>query len=933
MSANLSEENLEVSRKIETSTKMDTSTNNEASTNLHLAAKENNLEKLIDAIEKLKSEGGDIDQQNNSGDTALSLVVQNKDKKDNLEMIVRLIEHGANIKHNLGKEQNPIWQACRTGNIEAIKSFITYNPDNMDIEYSMSAALIHGQVEIVKYLKPFFEDKLWSIQGCLDSEGNTAAHIAAKTDNLAMLQYLKEQEVDFNVILKEGGLELNVLMTAVKYGSTSILMYLHQCNFSFKHKDNLKNDAVLLAVKYDQRPSLSFLFDNNIELSVDIPYKKYTLFLYAANLGFVDIMDLLLEKNKNVIHDKDSEGNNALLIATEKGHLHVIEFLRKRFGLREINTTNHSDQNAIVIAIQLKRPEILKYLIRYGLTIKYAARFLVNALSNRNSNDIPNDECVIILKAVVKLQSLCKLNITSDTSIRNLIADINNALSQGAHVNQRDDGLRTPLHWAAINGNEVVFQILVEDVVKQFKNRSGILKCKDNQGKSPLQLAQEKGHLKLVSLFYVEYLQELIQDNQLNKIPEVYKDAIEFLFIPLNKFNSEKISGILNSTTSIEEMIDKNIKNIFNFWEKTKSIPGIKSPTVIFDHIFKFVNELSNTKGYLESYNDGYLKYLKTRTYIHLARIFNSYGLNAETVRALNFVISLTEKPEDLNRLKLYEDFRHEAHAMLGELYCTGRVNSLNHEIRSEAQIIETMLDTKDLKGLEDNEEEFERKNKAENESNIALGLIHYCQAGRNNPSVADERRIWTNRFRNKTMSNFTLGDPLNPNDLIGIMQDANRIEDEANKKIAQMEIELQQTKEKAKLKENELQAVKIELDQNRQKLLELALAYQKMNQNNEEFSKNNTEILTMNTLSKNKLLMSANKDNGIDDQSTEQPKEQPVKQSKHGTKRTHEEMLDASQTPASLDSKSKVSNELNGTNGDAQPHDQPSLSKKQRLL
>ena len=76
---------------------------------------------------------------------------------------------------------------------------------------------------------------------------------------------------------------------------------------------------------------------------------------------------------------------------------------------------------------------------------------------------------------------------------RQNVQRVQTLLSEGANINERDDGPeRTPLMWAAVGGNVTIVQGLL--------NHGAVVNAKDDFGKTALMLAIENGHNRIARL-------------------------------------------------------------------------------------------------------------------------------------------------------------------------------------------------------------------------------------------------------------------------------------------------------------------------------------------------------------------------------------------------------------------------------------------------
>ena len=212
--------------------------------------------------------------------------------------------------------------------------------------------------------------------------------------------------------------------------------------------------AVGLITKISSQYILNRMFVEYIE---EVSANYYDL-MYI--LGFSNFDNTI--NNLNLMHSigadvnaKDEWNNTPLHIASEKGHLSIVEYLISKGA--NINIKDIDGNTPIDYAFQKKSLGVLHLLIS---SIEFNK-------DNINSN--------------------YKHNITP-IHIASGIGDIDlveNLLNKGSDINAKNDWNDTPLHFASINGHL--------DIVKLLVTKGANINAKDNESKTPLDIAlQEK---------------------------------------------------------------------------------------------------------------------------------------------------------------------------------------------------------------------------------------------------------------------------------------------------------------------------------------------------------------------------------------------------------------------------------------------------------
>jgi hypothetical protein len=158
------------------------------SNELHHWAASGNLER----VKQLVEDGANIDESNDAGMTALSLASKNGE----FEVVVYLVEHGANVAHAIFDQfrMTALHFASGGGDLPTVKYLLEHGARITERDNEFTTALLHaaenGSLEVLQYL-------LSSEGGASitesDDEGNTALLLAAGWDCYpVMVQWLLE---------------------------------------------------------------------------------------------------------------------------------------------------------------------------------------------------------------------------------------------------------------------------------------------------------------------------------------------------------------------------------------------------------------------------------------------------------------------------------------------------------------------------------------------------------------------------------------------------------------------------------------------------------------------------------------------------------------------------------------------------------------------
>ena len=211
--------------------------------------------------------------------------------------------------------------AVISGKWDFVQEQLNAHPDLKDVKFSASKrdgtmhddlTLLHmiamrGQMDIAKQVIALYEDEASKKEAlnAKDSRGNTPLHLMASAAKPSqdMLSLLHTQGADVNV---ENALGYTPLHVAAEKGHTALVSDLI---------------AVGAEVKVSQKDGTTPLH-------------------YAGN---ADVAQLLIDANKEVLNQRDENGNTALHLAIEEDRLDVANKLMQSEGV-DVNARNGQDQ-------------------------------------------------------------------------------------------------------------------------------------------------------------------------------------------------------------------------------------------------------------------------------------------------------------------------------------------------------------------------------------------------------------------------------------------------------------------------------------------------------------------------------------------------------------------------------------------------------------
>jgi ankyrin repeat protein len=175
-------------------------------------------------------------------------------------------------------------------------------------------------------------------------------------------------EQENNIFGRETSLHIAVNNNDIETIKIRIKYFEHEINTKY-----INNTPLLLACKKGNLEATQLLLDNNADPSLRDHYER-SCFHNAARSGNLPIMELLWPHFKDNVDHSDNDKTNALMIAAQNHHTHIIKYLLTKGA--NPNHVNRENRNALHQAtcrgpntINREPVETVKILIKKNVNI------------------------------------------------------------------------------------------------------------------------------------------------------------------------------------------------------------------------------------------------------------------------------------------------------------------------------------------------------------------------------------------------------------------------------------------------------------------------------------------------------------------------------------------------------------------------------------
>ncbi len=493
-----------------------------------IAASKSNLE----VIKLLVEQGGVIiDQTGRYNTTALAVSAS----KGDLEIVKYLVDNGADI--NAYDNVNPLTEASSNNHLEVVKYLVdqgaVININNSSKGVALQKSLSNGHLDIAEYLLDKGAD--------INAQGygkDTALIIASREGNFDMVRFLVDRGADVNINDNDG---ITAMFEAYSSGHYDILKYLIKKGANIHARKSMEATLLILIsqkdnVTEDDYEVVDILIKSDINL--DTNYKGETALMFASEKGNLKLVELLIKSGAG-INILDRNNSNAFLKAFDGEHKEVMTILVKSGADVDSKKLQlMSKPTALREASSAGNFELVRLLIDLGADVKADNSHSLMLASSTGNIDIIN--LLIKLGSDINIKDQDGYSLIRNATDRGKVEVVKTLISHGADIHERNKYDQSTLLINASEDNYI-------DVVKLLIDKGADLNAKDKKGETAL--------LKAVDEDHYEVMKVLVGAGANIDTPNSLGDTALMLAIS-NNLESVKFL--------VEKGADINIKNSYN---------------------------------------------------------------------------------------------------------------------------------------------------------------------------------------------------------------------------------------------------------------------------------------------------------------------------------------------------------------------------------
>ncbi|PAA66639.1 hypothetical protein BOX15_Mlig023247g1 [Macrostomum lignano] len=386
-------------------------------------------------------------------------------QKDWSEVVKFLTDQGCNVTHS--SKQIVASAAGLLGHTDILKLLdVKFDEKTADGRSPLRGAVQNGFYDTVKYMLE---------SGCDVTTNDEIAKVAILNGHCTVLKLLREKGAPLFEADEDGDTPVQL---AILYGTYELFSYLVQQGCSLESSKRM-GPLSHIAARKQNLEVLKYLAENTGTIDEANPDNGETALLVACQRGPVELVEFLLEKGCNPSH-RNHKGVTPALRAASCKLEEVLQILAEKNA--DLVTPNlHTGDTAILAAARNKSLSMVRLLAEAGIKLTTKDRNgKTVAFHAAETNNAP-----LLRYLQQRNVALDEADITGTTplmmAVRSKAFDAVKYLTNTPHacdVNHQDSMGRTALHYAVLTGGL--------DIVKHLHKNGADLSVVDEEGNTPL---------------------------------------------------------------------------------------------------------------------------------------------------------------------------------------------------------------------------------------------------------------------------------------------------------------------------------------------------------------------------------------------------------------------------------------------------------------
>ncbi|XP_039240465.1 ankyrin repeat and death domain-containing protein 1B [Pipra filicauda] len=322
----------------------------------------------------------------------------------------------------------------------------------------------------------------------VDTLKRTAFHFAVAGGHVSVVDFLLHHKARLDISDQHG---LTVIHLAAWTGNLDIMRKLVKAGADQKAKNEEGMNVLHFAAQNNSVKIVDYFLQELHLNDLNKPDAKGKKpFLLASEKGHVDMINNLIAL-KLFTSEKDKEGNTALHLAAKNGHSEVVEILLEQW--EEINDLNQNGETPFYLSVKGGHEKCAELLLDAGSDINVLTQNDSSALQVAIQNGHLSLVTFLIDKNIDLVPKPEQKNSPLHLAvIGNNLPVVKSLLDANHDINSLNNRQETPLHLAADLGNVELVEVLL---------KAGCdLKAMDKHGKTALAVASRSNHALIVDM-------------------------------------------------------------------------------------------------------------------------------------------------------------------------------------------------------------------------------------------------------------------------------------------------------------------------------------------------------------------------------------------------------------------------------------------------